>query len=242
MVEYCWFATAHMKLTHLVLMPKGQHYCTTSECMTRVNLITVWARYCFDFYFWQFGRNQLLICFCKTQGFWTRPWFCSTGYSNSFFKCPTEPVSNGITAMQSRRFDRSPFRYSIWNHNLTGSLQYKVIHDVHIYSLLHKGRKGHWSEGSEGREEVGSGLSTLLWTSATVTVLSRKITIVEHSPHILSTGSDPASDTLSATYISWIGSNKVDMWQPLHKTDTKQQTEWTRWGSWLFNVSKTGTM
>lgn len=136
--------------------------------------------------------------------------------------------------MQSRRFDRSRFRYSIWDYNPTGSPQYKVIYDVHVYSLLHKERKGHGSEGSEGsegREEVGSGLSTVLGTSATVTVLSRKITIVEHSPHILSTGRDQASDTLSATYISWIGSNRVDLWQPLHKTGRKQQKERTRWGS-----------
>lgn len=140
--------------------------------------------------------------------------------------------------MQRRRFDRSCFRYSIWDYNPTGSLQYKVIYDVHVYSLLHKERKGHGSEGSEGREEVGSGLSTVLWTSATVTVLSRKITIVEHSPHILSSGRDQASDTLSATYISWIGSNRVDLWQPLHKTGRKQQKERTRWGSVIIQCVK----
>lgn len=44
-----------------------------------------------------------------------------------------------------------------------------------------------------------------------VTVLSRKITIVKHSLHILSTGRDQASDALSATYFSGTGSNTVDL-------------------------------
>lgn len=39
-----------------------------------------------------------------------------------------------------------------------------------------------------GVKGVGSGLPTVLWTSVIVTVMSRKITIVGHSPHILSTG------------------------------------------------------
>lgn len=129
---------------------------------------------------------------------------------------PFSDVLHNLFLMTLQLENRSCFGYSIWNYNLNGSLQYKVIYDVHIYSSLNKERKGYGSEGS-GKWAANCTLNKCDCHS----YVTENYNSGTQPPHFVN-WEDQASDTPSTTYIHSMGSKTFFCGQPVHKTERKQ--------------------